>query len=96
MWPLYHYDPRLIVQGKPPLQIDGPAPRADVRNYLRNETRFSMIEKINPERFRVLSDASVRNTTERLELYTHLAGIAFPEVKPPAQADTSAPAAKGE
>ncbi len=96
VWPLYHYDPRLIVQGKPPLQIDGPAPRADVRNYLRNETRFSMIEKINPERFRVLSDASVRNTTERLELYTHLAGIAFPEVKPPAQADTSAPAAKGE
>jgi pyruvate-ferredoxin/flavodoxin oxidoreductase len=78
VWPLYHYDPRLIAQGKPPLQIDAPSQKANVRDYLRNETRFSMIEKINPERFRMLSESSVRNTAERLALYTELAGFAFP------------------
>ncbi len=96
VWPLYHYDPRLIVQGKPPLQIDGPTPRSNVRDYMRNETRFSMIEKINPERFHMLSDASVRNTTERLELYTKLAEIAFPEVKPTAPGSQDASTTKGE
>ncbi len=96
LWPLYRYDPRLIVQGKPPLQIDSPTPRANVRDYLRNETRFSMIEKIDPERFRVLSDAAVRNTTERLALYTELASISFPEVKPPVETGPVPSEVKGE
>jgi len=96
VWPLYHYDPRLIAQGKPPLQIDSPSQKANVRDYLRNETRFSMIEKINPERFRMLSEASVRNTAERLALYSQLASFAFPETPAPAQTSQAADAAKGE
>jgi hypothetical protein len=51
-----------------------------VRDYLRNETRFAMVEKINPERFRTLSESSVRNTAQRLALYAELAKIAFPTV----------------
>jgi pyruvate-ferredoxin/flavodoxin oxidoreductase len=78
VWPLYRYDPRLVETGKPPLQIDSGAIKANVRDYLRNETRFAMVEKINPERFRALSESSVRNTAQRLALYTELAKIAFP------------------
>jgi pyruvate-ferredoxin/flavodoxin oxidoreductase len=96
VWPLYHYDPRLIAVGKPPLQIDSPGQKANVRDYLRNETRFSMIEKMNPERFRLLSEASVRNTAERLALYSQLAGFAFPGTGGTNQTSSSAVAAKGD
>ncbi len=96
VWPLYHYDPRLLARGKPPLQIDSPSQKANVRDYLRNETRFSMIEKMNPERFRMLSEASVRNTAERLALYSRLASFAFPEPEAPAEASLAADEAKGE
>jgi pyruvate-ferredoxin/flavodoxin oxidoreductase len=78
VWPLYRYDPRLGAAGKAPLQIDSPAPRASARDYMRNETRFAMVEKIDPKRFKVLSDASVRNTAERLALYRELSQIAYP------------------
>ncbi len=78
VWPLYRYDPRLVETGKPPLQIDSGAIKANVRDYLRNETRFAMVEKIDPVRFRNLSEASVRNTAQRLALYQELAKIAFP------------------
>jgi len=78
VWPLYRYDPRLVGQGKPPLQIDSVGGKADVRQYLRNETRFAMVEKIDPKRFHDLSESSVQNTAERLALYQELAKIAFP------------------
>ncbi len=78
VWPLYRYDPRLVDQGKPPLQIDSHNVRTPVTEYLRNETRFAMVEKINPQRFRELSEASVRNTAQRLALYKELSQIALP------------------
>jgi pyruvate-ferredoxin/flavodoxin oxidoreductase len=78
VWPLYRYDPRLVETGKPPLQIDATNIKANVRDYLRNETRFAMVEKIDPERFARLSEASVRNTAQRLALYQELGKIAYP------------------
>jgi pyruvate-ferredoxin/flavodoxin oxidoreductase len=79
VWPLYRYDPRRATRGEPPLQIDSPPTHKLVNDYLRNETRFAMVEKISHERFENLSNASVRNTAERLKLYKELAHIAFPE-----------------
>jgi pyruvate-ferredoxin/flavodoxin oxidoreductase len=78
VWPLYRYDPRLAAQGKPALQIDAVGGKASVRDYLRNETRFAMVEKIDPARFKELSEASVRNTAQRLALYQELAKITLP------------------
>jgi pyruvate-ferredoxin/flavodoxin oxidoreductase len=78
IWPLYRYDPRLIAVGKPPLQIDSSVIRASVSDYLRNETRFAMVEKTDPARFRKLGLAAANNTAERLALYHELARIAYP------------------
>ena len=79
VWPLYRYDPRLIAQGQPPLQIDSPPIHWAVRDYERNETRFAMVEKIDRERFRRLSAAAVRNTAQRLALYKELSRVNLPE-----------------
>ena len=79
VWPLYRYDPRQVAQGLPPLHIDSPPTHRGVRDYLQNETRFSMVEKIDPDRFKQLSQASVRNTAQRLALYKELSHIAYPQ-----------------
>ncbi len=79
VWPLYRYDPRLMEQDKAPLQLDATAIRSGVRDYMRNETRFAMVEKMDPDRFRMLSDQAVRNTTQRVALYRELARIVFPQ-----------------
>jgi len=86
IWPLYRYDPRLIATGKPPLQIDSSVVRASVSEYLRNEARFAMVEKLDPARFHKLGLAAAHNTAERLSLYRELARIAFPAEKSSAPA----------
>src|SRR5262249_54506277 len=51
------FDLRRIARGEPQLIIDPPPGRVTVADYMRNETRFRMVEKINPERFRGLAAA---------------------------------------
>src|SRR6185503_1983350 len=46
VWPLYRYDPRRIERGEPPLVIDVAPGKAAVEQYMRNEARFRMVEKI--------------------------------------------------
>ncbi len=82
VWPLYRYDPRLVAQGKPPLQIDALNIRVAVGDYRRNETRFAMVEKIDPRRFQKLAQEAAQNTTERVALYRELARIVFPTDAP--------------
>ena len=44
-WPLYRFDPRRAAEGEPLLQLDSPPPKADILAYMRNESRFRMVEK---------------------------------------------------
>ena len=59
VWPLYRFDPRRVAAGQPPLQLDASAPKASAQEYMRNETRFRMVEKQDPERFRRFLDKLV-------------------------------------
>jgi pyruvate-ferredoxin/flavodoxin oxidoreductase len=78
IWPLYRYDPRRVAQGLPPLVIDAPAGKASVHDYMRNETRFRMVEKIDPNRFRQLATAAREQAARRVALYEQLARITLP------------------
>ncbi len=60
VWPLYRYDPRGVRHGEPPLVLDAPAGAIASRSTCRNETRFRMVEKIDPARFRELARAAQR------------------------------------
>src|SRR5262249_1878742 len=84
VWPLYRYDPRRVAQGLPPLVIDAPAGRASVQEYMRNETRFRMVEKIDPLRFRQLAAAARDHAARRVALYQQLAHITLPKPGGPA------------
>jgi pyruvate-ferredoxin/flavodoxin oxidoreductase len=76
IWPLYRFDPRRAASGKPPLELDAKPPTTSVRDYRRNETRFRMVEKIDPERFRLLSMQAQVEASQRVEVYQQLAKIA--------------------
>ena len=53
-WPLYRFDPRLHGSEHGPLTLDSPGPKGQLVDYLRNETRFRMVEQQDPARFREL------------------------------------------
>jgi len=47
LWPLFRYNPDLKTEGKNPMQLDYKGPKIDVKNFMYQETRFKMVEKLN-------------------------------------------------
>ncbi|HQT95307.1 MAG TPA: pyruvate:ferredoxin (flavodoxin) oxidoreductase [Thermoanaerobaculaceae bacterium] len=86
-WPLYRFDPRRIALGESPLKLDSGAPKIDLGQYVRNETRFRMVEQANPEHFKHLLALAQREVTNRFAVYEQLAKITMP-VKVAADAAT--------
>ena len=80
VWPLYRYDPRRVAQGQPPLVLDSGDPKISAKQYMRNETRFRMVEKLNPERFKKLALMAERQTRQNVAVYKQMAGITVPQV----------------
>ncbi len=81
IWPLYRFDPRRVAEGLPPLQLDSGPPKASAREYMRNETRFRMVEKQDPERFRKFLDTATRQAAQRYAVYQQLAGVTVPQIE---------------
>jgi pyruvate-ferredoxin/flavodoxin oxidoreductase len=79
-WPLYRFDPRRSAKGEPPLKLDSPPPRLDIVDYMRNEGRFRMVEKADPERFKMLARAAQREARQRYAVYQQLAQVTLPRV----------------
>jgi len=79
LWPLYRYDPRRLANGEPPLILDSTPGKAQVGEYMQNETRFRMVEKMNPERFQKLAVMAVDASARRVAMYDHLAKLAVPK-----------------
>jgi pyruvate-ferredoxin/flavodoxin oxidoreductase len=80
VWPLYRFDPRRSGRGEPPLRLDSAPPRLDVVDYMRNEGRFRVVEKADPERFKALARAAQREARQRYAVYQQLAGITIPQI----------------
>jgi pyruvate-ferredoxin/flavodoxin oxidoreductase len=77
-WPLYRFDPRRIEQGESPLQLDSPAPKADLAAYVRNETRYRMVEQAFPEHFKHLLESAQREVVNRYAAHENLAKLVMP------------------
>jgi len=80
-WPLYRYDPRRPALGESAFKLDSGAPKGDLAAYMRNETRFRMVEQQGPERYKELVAIAKANIQERFRLYEQLE-----KVLPPAPA----------
>jgi pyruvate-ferredoxin/flavodoxin oxidoreductase len=93
VWPLYRFDPRRVAQGQPPLVLDSSPPKIPARQYMRNETRFRMVEKQDPERFKRLLAMAEKSAKQRVAVYQQLAGLTVPRV-PDEEAEAEPAAAK--
>ena len=67
-WPLYRYDPRRLDAGEKPLVIDAGPGRAKLADFMANETRFRVVERDDPVRFKALLKSVLR-------CFTWVAGI---------------------
>jgi pyruvate-ferredoxin/flavodoxin oxidoreductase len=76
VWQLFRFDPRRLEAGEPPLKLDvsGP-PKAKVRDYMKNEGRFRMVELANPQRYAELLVAAEHYAAGRHAIYEQLAGL---------------------
>jgi pyruvate-ferredoxin/flavodoxin oxidoreductase len=77
-WPLYRFDPRRIEVGESPLQMDSPAPKIDLGAYVRNETRYRMVEQAYPEHFKHLLASAQREVLNRYAAHENLAKLVMP------------------
>jgi len=84
IWPLYRFDPRRIARSEPALVMDSGAPRVPVREYMRNEARFRMVEKQDPQRFKRLLAKAERQARQRESVYRELAGFTVASEAPAA------------
>ncbi len=78
-WPLYRYDPRRVAGGESPLVLDSAAPKVELGKFMRNETRFRLVEQQNPERFRDLLGVAQGNVRKKYALYEELARGSAPK-----------------
>ncbi len=71
-WPLFRFNPSRIPLGEPPLVLDS-AQKSQIRDYMLSETRFRMVEKMNPKRFGSLMEQAEREAKRRTETYEQMA-----------------------
>jgi pyruvate-ferredoxin/flavodoxin oxidoreductase len=79
VWPLYRFDPRRTKAGEPPMHLDYGPPRARVADYMRNESRFRVVERSAPERFKEFLKEATEEAQKRYAIYEQLAGITIPQ-----------------
>jgi pyruvate-ferredoxin/flavodoxin oxidoreductase len=80
-WPLFRFDPRRANSGENPLMLDSAAPKVDLSKFTANETRFRVVEQMDPARFKTLQHHAQDWVTRRFSVYEQLAKMAFPVVK---------------
>jgi pyruvate-ferredoxin/flavodoxin oxidoreductase len=91
VWPLFHYDPAQADRGEPPLVVDVPGGRTSVAEYMRNEARFRMVEKLDPAGFQRYAAGAQQAAMRRVAVYEHIAKLRFPQA-----AAAAAPATPAE
>ena len=72
-WPLYRFDPRLGDNGDNPFQLDSRAPVVPLKDYIYNETRYTMLAHADPERAAALLDEAQKDVTVGWEKVARLA-----------------------
>jgi len=74
-WPLFRFNPELIQQGANPLQIDSSPPSIPLEQYMRNETRFTLLNTSQPQRAKELQELAQSDVDYRWRLYECLAQV---------------------
>jgi pyruvate-ferredoxin/flavodoxin oxidoreductase len=72
-WPLYRYNPERAARGENAMSLDSRPPKIPLKDYLRMETRFKMLELSKPEVSKTLFAEAQNDVNERWAFYEYLA-----------------------
>ena len=72
IWPIFRYNPELRDEGKNPLTLDYKGPKIGVKDFMYNETRFKMVEKMNVESARKFLDDATAHAHSQYRRYENL------------------------
>ncbi|GBC78201.1 Pyruvate-flavodoxin oxidoreductase [bacterium HR08] len=78
-WPLMRFHPDRLKAGKNPLILDSKAPSLPLRQYIYNETRYTMLVHSRPEVARALLELAEKDVLARWRLYEYLANLPIEE-----------------
>ncbi|MDR3212148.1 MAG: pyruvate:ferredoxin (flavodoxin) oxidoreductase [Planctomycetota bacterium] len=76
-FPLYRFDPRLIKEGKNPLQIDSKAPSISYKDWAMGETRFQVLAKKDPAQAEKYAGEAAWEESLRWKIYQQMAELQF-------------------
>ena len=74
-WPLFRYNPENVMAGKNPLQLDSKPPALPLKNYIYNETRYTMLAHKDPEAAKEMLQLAEQDVWTRWKLYEYLAAM---------------------
>jgi pyruvate-ferredoxin/flavodoxin oxidoreductase len=74
-WLLYRFDPRLIEQGKNPLQLDSKTPTLAFEEYVYGENRYRTLKQSKPAAAAELLELAKRDAAQRYTLMEQLAKL---------------------
>jgi pyruvate-ferredoxin/flavodoxin oxidoreductase len=75
-WPLFRYDPRRTAQGENPLKMDSKEPSIPYRDFASTETRFSVLQRTDPEASEHFLRQAQQQIKTKYRLYKQLANLA--------------------
>ncbi len=78
-WPLYRFDPRRSAEGLNPLQLDSGPPKVPLNDYVYNETRYRMLQKLDPEWAKALLTKADKEVKSNFTLYEQLSQLKMAE-----------------
>jgi len=75
-WNNFRFDPRLKEEGKNPFQLDSKAPTSNYQDFIKNEVRYNLLSRQNPDRAAELFASAEKNAQEKYARLVNLAGSA--------------------
>ena len=77
IWPTFRYNPDLEDEGLNPMIVDYKKPTKSVKEFMYNETRFKMVEKMNAKDARAFIATAQKHADEQYKKYTNLTNIDY-------------------
>jgi len=72
-WPLVRYNPDLRLEGKNPFQLDSRPPSIPLKQYAYQETRYTMLARLDPEGAKDLLHKAEEDVRRMWDLYHYFA-----------------------
>ena len=71
-WPLFRFNPLNETAGKAPLTLDSKAPSKTLAEFMSSETRFQVVNKMNPARYEELLEKAQKNVNDKHTLLEYM------------------------